>query len=315
VLRPDADGVAAAVAALAAGDLVGLPTETVYGLAADATAGEAVARIYAAKGRPRFNPLIAHVAGLAAAEAHGVFGSAARALAERFWPGPLTLVLPARRGSAVADLARAGLDTIALRVPAHPVAHAVLAAFGRPVAAPSANRSGHVSATDAAHVVADLGATVALVLDAGPSPVGVESTIVGFAGGAPVLLRPGGVPRADIEAALGRPLAAPEAGEVSAPGMLASHYAPRAPVRLDAAEVRPGEALLGFCGARLPGAPVATLDLSPAGDLVEAAANLFGHLRALDAARPAAIAVAPIPEHGLGEAIRDRLARAAAPRP
>jgi L-threonylcarbamoyladenylate synthase len=313
VLRPDAAGVAAAVAALAAGDLAGLPTETVYGLAADATSGEAVARIYAAKGRPRFNPLIAHVPDLEAAEAHGVFGPQARALAERFWPGALTLVVPARPGSGVSDLARAGLDTVAVRVPAHPAARAVLASFGRPIAAPSANRSGHVSATTAAHVVADLGATVAVVLDAGPSPVGVESTIVGLAAGAPVLLRPGGVPRADIEAVLARPLAAPEEGAVAAPGMLASHYAPRAPVRLDATRVRPGEAALDFGGRFPPSAT--TLDLSRSGDLVEAAANLFGQLRALDAGTPLAIAVAPIPRLGLGEAIRDRLARAAAPRP
>jgi L-threonylcarbamoyladenylate synthase len=311
LLPPDQAGVAAAVEALRRGDLVGLPTETVYGLAADATEGRAVAAIYAAKARPRFNPLIVHVSGSKEAQAHGVFGQDARALAHAFWPGPLTLVVPFRAGSPVADLARAGLGTIALRAPAHPTARAVLAAFGKPLAAPSANRSGHVSATDAEHVAEDLGDAVSVVLDAGPSPIGLESTIVALDGDGAALLRPGAVARADVERALGRRLAGPDAaGAPRAPGMLERHYAPAAPLRLDATEVRPGEALLAF-GRALPPGVTRRLNLSPTGDLAEAAANLFAHLRALDALRPAAIAVMPIPGPGLGEAIRDRLARAA----
>ncbi len=310
VRAPDAAGIAAAVDALARGALVGLPTETVYGLAADATDAMAVARIFAAKQRPRFNPLIAHVAGTEDAVTHGVFDSRARLLADALWPGPLTLVVPRRTESAVCDLARAGLKTIALRVPSHPVAREVITRFGKPIAAPSANRSGHVSATTAQHVVDDLGASVALVLDAGPAPAGIESTILGLFGDAPVLLRPGAVPRERIEALLGEPLSAPSRAPTIAPGMLESHYAPRAPLRLDATEVRPGEALLGF-GPALPPGTMKRLNLSRRGDLVEAAANLFGHLRTLDAMNPSTIAVMPIPREGLGEAIRDRLARAA----
>jgi L-threonylcarbamoyladenylate synthase len=317
--------IAAAVAALSAGRLVGLPTETVYGLGADATDGRAVAAIYAAKGRPRFNPLIAHLPDLAAAEAHGVFGEEARRLARRFWPGPLTLVVPKRTDSPISDLATAGLDTVALRVPADPVTRGILTRFGRPVAAPSANRSGRVSPTSAADVVAELGDAVAEVIDTGATPVGVESTIVGFLGEPPVLLRPGGVTRAEIEAVIGRPLADPrtrtadddaDAVPVAAPGMLTSHYAPEASVRLDATEIAPGEALLTFAGARPRGAERAgtILDLSPSGDLAEAAAGLFRALRSLDAAGFASIAVVPIPADGLGEAILDRLGRAAAPR-
>jgi L-threonylcarbamoyladenylate synthase len=317
--------IVAAVAALSAGRLVGLPTETVYGLGADATDGRAVAAIYAAKGRPRFNPLIAHLPDLAAAEAHGLFDDDARRLADRFWPGPLTLVVRRRPESPISDLATAGLDTVALRVPADPVTRAILARFGRPVAAPSANRSGRVSPTSAADVVAELGEAVAEVIDTGATPVGVESTIVGFLGGAPVLLRPGGVTRAEIEAVIGAPLADPRprtAGDdahavpVAAPGMLTSHYAPEAAVRLDATEIAPGEALLTFAGFRPVGAERAgtILDLSPTGDLAEAAAGLFRALRSLDAAGHASIAVAPIPADGLGEAILDRLGRAAAPR-
>jgi L-threonylcarbamoyladenylate synthase len=315
----------AAVTALAAGRLVGLPTETVYGLGADATDGRAVAAIYAAKGRPRFNPLIAHLPDLAAAERHGILPAAARRLAERIWPGPLTLVVPKRPESAVCDLTTAGLDTIGLRVPANEVTRAILDRLGRPVAAPSANRSGRISPTRAADVVAELGEAVAEVIDTGATPVGVESTIVGFLGGRPRLLRPGGVTRAEIEAVIGDRLADPDertreddaAGRpVAAPGMLTSHYAPNARVRLAVDRIEPGEALLTFAGARPAGSDRAgrIFDLSPTGDLAEAAANLFRALRELDAAGFASIAVAAIPTDGLGEAIADRLGRAAAPR-
>lgn len=313
--------IAATVAALEAGRLVGLPTETVYGLGADATDGRAVAAIYAAKGRPSFNPLIAHVPDLASAERHGVFEPRARALAEAFWPGPLTLVVPKRPESAVSDLASAGLDTLGLRVPATEVTRAVLARFGRPVAAPSANRSGRVSPTRAEDVVEELGDRVAEVIDAGATPVGVESTIVAFTGGRPRLLRPGGVPREAIEAVIGEALAdeGPLVDDTAplAPGMLSSHYAPAARVRLEATSVAPGEALIAFGPGRPAGWETASavFDLSPSGDLAEAAANLFRALRDLDAAGAAVIAVAPIPETGLGEAIVDRLRRAAAPRP
>jgi L-threonylcarbamoyladenylate synthase len=310
-------GLDAAVAALLRGELVAMPTETVYGLAADATNGEAVAGIFAAKGRPRFNPLIVHVPSLAAAEAIANLGADAHKLAEAFWPGPLTLVLPKRPSAGIADLVTAGLDTIAIRVPAHPVARALLEAVGRPLAAPSANRSGHVSPTTAAHVAADLGGEVACILDAGPTEVGVESTIVGFAGDGPVLLRPGGVPRAEIEAVLGRSLAepGPAGSRPLAPGMLASHYAPKARLRLDVSEVEPGEALLAF-GPTLPrgaAGAVATVNLSPSGNLAEAATRFFAALRELDG-KADTIAVAPVPQTGLGEAINDRLRRGAAPR-
>ena len=318
-----AEAIAAAVAALARGALVALPTETVYGLGADATDGRAVAGIYAAKGRPSFNPLIAHVPDLASAELHGVFSPEARALAAAFWPGPLTLVVPKRAESAISDLATAGLDSIGLRVPAPEVTRAILAAFGRPVAAPSANRSGRVSPTSAEDVIEELGERVAEVIDTGACPVGVESTIVALLGGDAVLLRPGGVARAAIEAVLGRRLADPTP-EVTAeadvaplaPGMLTSHYAPRAGVRLDATRVVPGEALLTFAGVLPPGAETAQVvfDLSPSGDAAEAASRLFRALRDLDASGVATIAVVPIPEDGLGEAIVDRLRRAAAPR-
>ena len=320
--------IVAAVAALSAGRLVALPTETVYGLGADATDGRAVAGIYAAKGRPSFNPLIAHVADLTAAEAHGIFSEDARRLAEAFWPGPLTLVVPKRPESPISDLATAGLDSVGLRVPAQDVTRAILARFGRPVAAPSANRSGHVSPTLASDVVTDLGEKVAVVVDTGECPVGVESTIVACLDGAPVLLRPGGVARGDIEAVLGRPLAdpapaaiavsttAPDAAPI-APGLLTSHYAPRAAVRLDATAIEAGEAVITFAGARPMGieAAGAVVDLSPSGDLAEAASRLFRALRDLDATGAPSIAVVAIPEEGLGEAIVDRLRRAAAPRP
>ena len=314
----DPGAIADAVAVLVAGGLVGMPTETVYGLAADAGNGEAVARIYAAKGRPHFNPLIAHVADLAAAEHLARFDPLSRRLAEAFWPGPLTLVLSKRPDAPLADLATAGLDTVAIRVPAHPVAHALLDAFGGPLAAPSANRSGHVSPTSAAHVEADLGDRVGIILDAGPTKVGVESTILKVEGDRVLLLRAGGLARPAIEAVIGRALVAQTHAESApvAPGMLASHYAPAAAVRLDVARVAPGEALIAF-GERLPpGAEhaAAVVNLSERGDVVEAAARLFAALRELDGAADT-IAVAPIPGEGLGEAIRDRLARAAAPRP
>jgi L-threonylcarbamoyladenylate synthase len=312
-LGPDA--VLRAAEMLRRGGLVAFPTETVYGLGADATSAEAVARIYAAKERPRFNPLIAHVADLDAARREGVFDESALALAARFWPGPLTLVVPAAPGASVCDLARAGLDSVALRVPAHPLAHALLKRVARPVAAPSANRSGRISPTTAAHVLAELDGRIDAVLDGGATQVGLESTIVACLG-EPRLLRPGGVPREALEAALGRKLlgAARETGAPRAPGMLASHYAPRAKVRLDIDRVAPGDAVLLLGAFEPPGlaAARAVLNLSQSGDLTEAAAHLFGYLRTLDGSGAESIAVAPIPEHGLGEAINDRLRRAAA---
>ena len=313
-LQADAAGVARAAELLRQGGLVALPTETVYGLAADATSGAAVAGIYAAKERPSFNPLISHLPDIATARRQGLFDANALALAKAFWPGPLTLVVPAAPGCEISELARAGLSSAALRVPAHPLAHAVLEAVGRPIAAPSANRSGRISATSAAHALADLDGRIDAVLDGGPTEVGLESTIVACLDGAPRLLRPGGVPRSAIEVVIGRPLVlAGEAGMAPiSPGLLASHYAPSAQVRLNAERPEPGEGWLGF-GPEAEGFPHA-LNLSPRGDLVEAAANLFGHLRKLDARALTSIAVAPIPEHGLGEAINDRLRRAAAPR-
>lgn len=321
VLMPDRAAIAEAARCLAAGGLVAFPTETVYGLGADATNGAAIARLYAAKGRPRFNPLIAHVGDLAAARRLARFEGAAERLAA-LWPGPLTLVMPKAPGCPVADLATAGLDTVAVRVPDHPVVHNLLAALGRPVVAPSANRSGHVSPTSAQHVLADLGGRIDMVIDAGPTRVGVESTIVACLGDRAVLLRPGGVARAQIERVLGGPLAgAPVASSEAcddvplAPGQLASHYAPRARLRLNAERVRPDEALLAFGPALPPGAERCVMrNLSPAGDVEEAAANLFSHLRALDASGAATIAVMSIPEESLGEAINDRLRRAASPR-
>jgi L-threonylcarbamoyladenylate synthase len=309
-----AEAVAEAVAALRAGRLVALPTETVYGLAADAANGEAVARIFEAKGRPRFNPLICHVTDIAMAQRYGRLDAPAEKLAERFWPGPLTLVVPLAARAPVHPLVTAGLSTIALRAPRGP-AHDVIAAFGGALAAPSANISGRLSATRAEHVVAQLDDKVALVLDAGPCEVGLESTIVSLAADKPVLLRPGGLPAEEIEAALGETLTRAVSGDpVTAPGMLSSHYAPRLPLRLDATSVAPDEAFLAFGPAQVPGTPTAARNLSPSGDLVEAAANLFAFLAELDDSGASAIAVAPIPHEGLGEAINDRLARAAAPR-
>ena len=323
VVKADAGAIKAAAQCLAAGGLVAFPTETVYGLGADATNGQAIARLYAAKGRPSFNPLIAHVGDIAAARRLARFDAAAERLAAAFWPGPLTLVLPKTADCPVADLATAGIDSIAVRVPDHPVARELIAAFGKPVVAPSANRSGHLSPTTAAHVLADLRGRIDLVVDGGPTSVGIESTIIACLG-EPMLLRPGGLARAEIEKLLGCPLAeAPQAdmadeGEAPlAPGMLASHYAPKTRLRLDAKTVGVGEALLAFGPMRPAGAEqaAAMLNLSVRGDLVEAAANLFSHLRRLDASGAAAIAVMSVPREGLGEAINDRLARAAAPRP
>jgi L-threonylcarbamoyladenylate synthase len=318
ILPAGAAAVAAAARSLGDGGLVAFPTETVYGLGADATNAAAIARLYQAKGRPAFNPLIAHVGDLAAARQIARFDAPALALAEAFWPGPLTLVLPKADGCAVADLATAGLDTVAIRIPAHPVAREILRLFGRPVVAPSANLSGHVSPTTAAHVESDLSGRIDLIVDGGPVAVGVESTIVGCFD-APTLLRPGGLPRADIERVLGRALLQPptdadsDSGQPLAPGMLASHYAPRAKVRLEAITLEPGEALLAFGLGAISGidAASAVMNLSVRGDLAEAAANLFGHLRALDARGARTIAVMPIPDEGLGEAINDRLRRAA----
>src|ERR1700722_12119897 len=318
ILPANEAAVAAAARCLAEGGLVGFPTETVYGLGADATNPAAIARLYQAKGRPSFNPLIAHVGDLKAARRIGVFDAQATALAEAFWPGPLTLVLPRTRDCAVADLATAGLDTVAIRVPAYPVALAILRAFNRPVVAPSANLSGHVSPTTAAHVQSDLAGRIDLIVDGGAVAVGVESTIVGCFE-TPMLLRPGGLPRGEIERVLGRLLVqAPtdpgsDTSQPLAPGMLASHYAPRTPVRLNAVSVEAGEALLAFGEDVVAGVDAATvtMNLSAQGDLNEAAANLFGYLRALDSQHARAIAVMPVPHHGLGEAINDRLRRAA----
>jgi L-threonylcarbamoyladenylate synthase len=314
-LAADAAGIARAAELLADGRLVAFPTETVYGLGADARNGRAVAGIFEAKGRPRFNPLIVHVADLAAAERLVELPSPARGLAEQFWPGPLTLVAPIRATSGIADLVTAGLTTLAVRVPAHALAQKLLAAFDGPVAAPSANVTGQVSPTTAAHVMESLGGRIAAVLDGGPCPVGLESTIVGFDGERAVLLRPGGLEVEELEGALGAPLSRETGGAITAPGQLASHYAPAAALRLNADRPQPGEAWLGF-GLDPDGVAEAALNLSPTGDLAEAAANLFAHLRALDAmlGGRGTIAVAPVPERGLGLAINDRLARAAAER-
>jgi L-threonylcarbamoyladenylate synthase len=309
----DSEAIARAAALLRGGRLVAFPTETVYGLGGDATNDHAVAAIFAAKGRPRFNPLIVHVPGLAEAEAFAVFDARARNLAAHFWPGPLSLVLPRRDGGGLSLLASAGLHTVAVRAPSHPVAQALLRATGRPVAAPSANRSGRISATEAAHVAAELGERVTLILDGGRCPVGLESTVLDLTGETPVLLRPGGVPLEALEALFGPIAAAAGTGLPKSPGMLASHYAPLLPLRLDAVGARPGEALLAF-GHDPPPGFAEVLWLSRSGDLAEAAANLFAMLRRLDRAFFTGIAVMPIPEHGLGRAINDRLRRAAAPR-
>ncbi len=300
-----------AAALLRSGKLVAFPTETVYGLGADATDERAVARIFAAKGRPRFNPLIVHVPGLPEAEAIAVFDERAREIAAQFWPGPLTLVLPRRATSGISLLACAGLDTVAVRAPAHPVAQALLRATGRPLAAPSANRSGRVSPTMAEHVAAELGRRAALTLDGGPCAVGVESTVLDLTGKIPALLRPGGVTLEELSAVLG-PVPTPEANPAAprSPGQLASHYAPRLKLRLDVTQARPGEALLAF-GPKAPPGFAKVLNLSPDGDVAAAAANLFAMLRRLDRPEFTGIAVMAIPERGLGRAINDRLRRAA----
>lgn len=323
VTQADRGAIGLAADCLARGGLVAFPTETVYGLGADAANGEAIARLYAAKGRPSFNPLIAHVADIAQAEECAEFDATAKQLAAAFWPGPLTLVLPKRPACRISELATAGLDTIALRAPDHHVAQDILEAFGRPIVAPSANRSGHVSPTIAGHVLADLRGRIDLIVNGGPTSIGVESTIVACRAGRVVMLRPGGVAREAIERLLGRALDAdteglaaesPESTAPIAPGMLSSHYAPRTPMRLDASSVRPGEALLAFGPARIAGADeaVAILNLSERGDVIEAAANLFAHLRHLDGMGASCIAATPVPNEGLGEAINDRLRRAAA---
>jgi L-threonylcarbamoyladenylate synthase len=296
-----------------AGGLVAFPTETVYGLGADAREGRAVARIFEAKGRPRFNPLIVHLASAEEAAAYGAFSAEAERLAQAFWPGGLTLVLSRRDDAGLSDLVSAGLPTVALRVPSHEIARALLRAAGTPIAAPSANISGRVSATRAEHVAADFGDRVDMVLDGGPSAAGLESTIVALHGEEPALLRSGAVAAEEIERVLGRRLVRRHGGAIQAPGMMQSHYAPRAHLRLNAEVPRPGEAFLTF-GSR-PHGDGPALNLSPSGNLREAAANLFAYLRALDSSGIDMIAVTPIPETGLGEAINDRLRRAAAPRP
>jgi L-threonylcarbamoyladenylate synthase len=318
ILSGGVPAVEAAARCLAGGGLVAFPTETVYGLGADAANAAAITRLYQAKGRPAFNPLIAHVSDIEAATKIAVFDAPAIALAEAFWPGPLTLVLPKAKDCPVADLATAGLETVAIRVPAHSLAREILRAFGAAVVAPSANLSGHVSPTSAAHVQGDLDGRIDLIIDGGPVEVGVESTIIGCFE-VPVLLRPGGLPRDQIERLLGRALKQPpedpdsDSGQPLAPGMLASHYAPRTQVRLNAETVEAGEALLAFGPDAVPGvdAAIAMMNLSERGDVDEAATNLFGYLRTLDSKGARAIAVMTVPHHGLGEAINDRLRRAA----
>lgn len=307
LLNWDQAGIVRAAELLSEGRLIALPTETVYGLAGDARNDRAVARIYEAKGRPSFNPLIVHLPDATRARDYVEWTDAAQKLADAFWPGPLTLVLPLRDGHGLSPLVTAGLDTVALRVPAHPLARAVLRVFGGPVAAPSANPSGRISPTSAAHVLAGLRGRIDAVIDGGDCAVGLESTIVGLAG-TPTLLRPGGIPAEAIAAVLGTALATHSGGEITAPGQLGSHYAPGARVRLNAERAEPGEVMLGF------GAMECDLNLSETGDLVEAAANLFRHFHTLDRPGIAGIAVAPIPDRGLGAAINDRLRRAAAPR-
>ncbi|MCK0140964.1 L-threonylcarbamoyladenylate synthase [Aliiroseovarius sp. F20344] len=307
-LKADAAGVARAAELLRAGALVSFPTETVYGLGADATNDTAVARIFDAKGRPHFNPLIVHVPSIVAVSDYAVLEGKARDLAMAFWPGPLTLVIPLKPNGPLSALVSAGLPTVAIRVPEHPLAHELLTAVGVPVAAPSANPSGRISPSTAQHVLDGLSGRIEAVLDGGPCGVGVESTIVGF-DPAPTLLRPGGLPVEALEAATGQALVVRgEDASITAPGQLTSHYAPNARMRLNASEALTNERMLGF------GDVEADLNLSPSGDLVEAAANLFGYLHKMDAEGDAPIAVSPIPDHGLGRAINDRLRRAAAPR-
>ncbi|MBX9457766.1 MAG: threonylcarbamoyl-AMP synthase [Rhizobium sp.] len=310
--------IARGCAVLADGEPVAIPTETVYGLAADATNSDAISRIYEVKGRPRFNPLIAHMSGMTMAERHAMFDPVSRRLADRFWPGPLTLVLPLAPTSGIHPLCTAGLDSVGIRVPMG-FAGELIEAYGRPLAAPSANTSGKVSPTSAAHVDADLGSRIRLILDGGAAGVGVESTIIKVEGDQVRLLRPGGLAVEEIEALIGHPVVRQEVAgaTIEAPGMLASHYAPEAGVRMNAATVDNGEILINFAGQRIGGADraAATFDLSRSGSLREAAANLFAIMKAADRLPSTGIAFAPIPRDGLGEAINDRIARAAAPRP
>jgi L-threonylcarbamoyladenylate synthase len=313
LLEPTAANLAQAANALREGKLVAFPTETVYGLGGDATSDRAVAAIYAAKGRPSFNPLIVHVGNLAAAGKLVEVTPLAETLARKFWPGALTLVLPRKPHCGLSLLVSAGLDSAAIRVPAHPAAQGLLSMAGLPLAAPSANPSGKMSPTRAAHVAATLGDKVAAIIDGGPCKVGIESTVVSLLSATPRILRPGGITAEQLGEALQMTVAAgSEAGPLHSPGQLASHYAPILPLRLDAVSVGAGEALLAF-GARPPAAAFAR-NLSAAGDLEEAAANLFAMLRELDRPDFTRIAVMPIPETGLGVAINDRLRRAAAPR-
>ena len=306
-LLPNKTGINAAANALRKGAQVAVPTETVYGLAADARSDTAVAGIYAAKNRPSFNPLIVHLPSIEAVRDYVEWTDTAQKVADAFWPGPLTMVLPLKANAGLSKLVTAGLDSLAVRVPAHPVMQDLLKAFGGPIAAPSANPSGKISPSTADHVLAGLDGTIAAILDGGPCSVGVESTILGLTH-ALTLLRAGGIPSNALEAILGRPLAVHSGAIINAPGQLQSHYAPGAAVRLNATTWHPGELRLGF------GPVEADLNLSPSGDLHEAAANLFAHLHALDARHSDVIAVSPIPADGLGAAINDRLARAAAPR-
>jgi L-threonylcarbamoyladenylate synthase len=306
-----AENIGRAAEILRRGGLVAFPTETVYGLGGDATDDRAVAAIFEAKGRPKFNPLIVHVPDAAAAYALGVATDTAHKLATAFWPGPLTLVMQRAPGCPVSLLASAGLDSLAVRVPRHPVAQALLRAAGRPLAAPSANRSGRVSPTTAQHVAESLGSRVELILDGGACPVGIESTVVDVSGPSPVLLRHGGVTQEDIEAVIGNLATSTSSSAPKSPGQLESHYAPALPLRLDARDAKPDEALLAF-GPGVPSGARTTANLSPSGNLVEAAANLFAMLRRLDGSGCRAIAVTPVPDTGLGRAINDRLRRAAA---
>jgi L-threonylcarbamoyladenylate synthase len=311
VLPASEEAISQAARALLRGEIVAFPTETVYGLGANARDANAVTKVFAAKDRPRFNPLIVHVPDIAAAETYAAFDETARKLAKAFWPGPLSLVLPKRPASGIADLVTAGLDTIALRVPNHATAQALLKASQLPVAAPSANRSGRISPTTAEHVAAELGDLPAMILDGGPCARGLESTVVRVTGETPVLLRLGAVARHEVEAVLGHPIAlADEDAPIASPGQLERHYAPNTPLRLDATEVEPDEALLAF-GPSAPQGALTTINLSAAADLAEAATKLFAGLRVLDKSGASRIAVMSIPDRGIGEAINDRLRRAA----
>ncbi len=316
IVPANPETIAKAAEIIRAGQLVALPTETVYGLGADATNPEAVAKIFTAKGRPSFNPLIVHVPSLELAGTLAELTPLAKSLADAFWPGPLTLILPRDKQRRVPDITVAGLDTIAIRIPNHPIALELLIKAEVPIAAPSANLSGHVSATTAAHVADDFGASVTLILDAGPTVHGVESTVIDATGNVPVILRPGAITAEALEDLIG---AQPEtrsghAASLTSPGQLESHYAPACQVRLNATDVRPNEHYLAF-GSAIPDGIKPMANLSPRGDLVEAATNLFAILRQIDQPGIETVAIAPIPETGIGVAINDRLRRAAAPRP